>query len=87
MEQVLRGLQNFLIYINDVLINTDTHKKHLRGPGTSSDEVTSAPPKNQYGQMSILRPTSLLPRIHFNSRRNQTRRSQAESNQECETTQ
>jgi hypothetical protein len=29
MEQVLRGLQNILIYINDVLIHTDTHEKHL----------------------------------------------------------
>ncbi len=29
MEQVLRGLQNTLIYIDDVLIHTDTHKKHL----------------------------------------------------------
>jgi Reverse transcriptase (RNA-dependent DNA polymerase) len=29
MEQVLQGLQNILIYIDDVLIHTDTHKKHL----------------------------------------------------------
>jgi len=29
MEQVLRGLQNILIYIDDMLIHTDTHKKHL----------------------------------------------------------
>jgi hypothetical protein len=29
MEQVLRGLQNILIYIDDVLIHTDTHDKHL----------------------------------------------------------
>jgi hypothetical protein len=29
MEQVLRGLQNILIYIDDVLIHTDTHEKHL----------------------------------------------------------
>jgi hypothetical protein len=29
MEQVLRGLQNVLINIDDVLIHTDTHKKHL----------------------------------------------------------
>jgi hypothetical protein len=29
MEQVLRGLQNILIYIDDVLIHTDTHKKLL----------------------------------------------------------
>jgi hypothetical protein len=28
MEQVL--LQNILIYINDVLIHTDTHEKHLK---------------------------------------------------------
>jgi len=29
MEQVLRGLQNILIYIDDVLIHTETHEKHL----------------------------------------------------------
>jgi Reverse transcriptase (RNA-dependent DNA polymerase) len=29
MEQVLQGLQNVLIYINDVLIHTDTHERHL----------------------------------------------------------
>ncbi len=29
MEQVLRGLRHILIYINDVLIHTDTHEKHL----------------------------------------------------------
>jgi hypothetical protein len=29
MEQVLPGLQNILIYIDDVLIHTDTHEKHL----------------------------------------------------------
>jgi len=29
MEQVLRGLNHILIYINDVLIHTDTHEKHL----------------------------------------------------------
>jgi hypothetical protein len=29
MEQVLRGLQHILIYIDDVLIHTDTHEKHL----------------------------------------------------------
>jgi len=29
MEQVLRGLQNDLIYIDGVLIYTDTHEKHL----------------------------------------------------------
>ena len=29
MEQVLRGLQNILIYIDDMLIHTDTHEKHL----------------------------------------------------------
>jgi Reverse transcriptase (RNA-dependent DNA polymerase) len=29
MEQVLRGLQNILIYFDDVLIHTDTHEKHL----------------------------------------------------------
>jgi hypothetical protein len=29
MEQVLRGLQIILIYIDDVLIHTDTHKRHL----------------------------------------------------------
>ncbi len=32
MEQVLRGLQNILIYIEDVLIHTDTHEKHLEAP-------------------------------------------------------
>jgi Reverse transcriptase (RNA-dependent DNA polymerase) len=32
MEQVLRGLQNILIYIDDVLIHTDTHEKHLEAP-------------------------------------------------------
>jgi len=29
MEQVLRGLQNILIYIDDMLIHTDTHERHL----------------------------------------------------------
>jgi len=29
MEQVLRGLQNILIYIDNMLIHTDTHGKHL----------------------------------------------------------
>jgi hypothetical protein len=29
MEQVLRGLQDVLIYIGDVLIHTDTHEPHL----------------------------------------------------------
>jgi Reverse transcriptase (RNA-dependent DNA polymerase) len=29
MEQVLRGLQNVLIYIDDMLIHTDTHERHL----------------------------------------------------------
>ena len=29
MEQVLRGLRQILIYINDVPIHTDTHEKHL----------------------------------------------------------
>jgi Reverse transcriptase (RNA-dependent DNA polymerase) len=29
MEQDLRGLQNILIYIDDVLIHTETHEKHL----------------------------------------------------------
>jgi hypothetical protein len=29
MEQVLRGLRHNLIYIDDVLIHTDTHEKHL----------------------------------------------------------
>jgi hypothetical protein len=31
MEQVLRGLHNVLIYIDDVLIHTDTHERHLEG--------------------------------------------------------
>jgi Reverse transcriptase (RNA-dependent DNA polymerase) len=30
MEQVFQGLQNILIYIDDVLIHTDTHEKHLK---------------------------------------------------------
>jgi hypothetical protein len=29
MEQVLRGLRHILIYIDEVLIHTDTHEKHL----------------------------------------------------------
>jgi hypothetical protein len=29
MEQVLQGLSHILIYIEDVLIHTDTHEKHL----------------------------------------------------------
>jgi Reverse transcriptase (RNA-dependent DNA polymerase)/RNase H-like domain found in reverse transcriptase len=29
MEQVVRGLEHILIYIDDVLIHTDTHEKHL----------------------------------------------------------
>ena len=29
MEQVLRGLNHILIYIDDVLIHTDTHERHL----------------------------------------------------------
>jgi hypothetical protein len=33
MEQVLQGLQNILIYIDDVLIHTDTQEKHLEALG------------------------------------------------------
>ncbi len=29
MEQVLPGLNHLLIYIDDMLIHTDTHEKHL----------------------------------------------------------
>jgi hypothetical protein len=29
MEQVLRGFQNILTYIDNVLIHTDTHERHL----------------------------------------------------------
>jgi hypothetical protein len=29
MEKVLQGLQNILIYINNMLINTDTHEKQI----------------------------------------------------------
>jgi hypothetical protein len=29
MEQVLRGIQNVLIYMDDVLVHTDTHEWHL----------------------------------------------------------
>jgi hypothetical protein len=29
MEQVLRGIQNVLIYIDDVLVHTHTHERHL----------------------------------------------------------
>ncbi len=30
MEQVVRGLQNVLIYIDDVLVHTDIHERHLQ---------------------------------------------------------
>jgi hypothetical protein len=53
MEQVLRGLQNILIYIDDVLIHTDTHEKHLEALEQVLTETTSAPSQNQLGQMPI----------------------------------
>jgi len=30
MEQVFRGLQNILIYIDNILVHTDSHEKHLQ---------------------------------------------------------
>jgi len=30
MEGVLRDIQNVLVYIDDLLVHTDTHEKHLK---------------------------------------------------------
>jgi hypothetical protein len=30
MEGVLRDIQNVLVYIDDLLVHTDTHEKHLQ---------------------------------------------------------
>ncbi len=56
-------------------------RETLGGPGAGTPEARSASPENQPGQMSIRQSTSLLPGIYPNSRRNQTRRGQAENKQ------
>ncbi len=62
-------------------------RETLGSSGTSSDEATSAPPEDQFGQMPFWRQTSILPGIYPNSRGHQTGQGQTESNQECWTTQ
>jgi hypothetical protein len=60
----------------------DSHRhprKTLGGSGAGPPEATSTSPENQPGQMPVWQPTSLLPGIYPNSRRNQTRRGQAEN--------
>jgi len=84
MEQVLRGLQNVLIYIDEVLIHTDTHEKLLEALG----QVLLSLHLNQlkiildkylhFGGQS-----SVLPRIHTHSSMSQTRESQALGHWRC----
>ncbi len=79
MEQVLRGLQNILIYIDDVLIHTDTHEKHLEALEQvllrlHQHHLKINLEKCLFGDKQV-------------SRKYQTRRGQAESNQERRTTQ
>ncbi len=84
MEQVLRGLQNVLIYINEVLIHTDTHEKLLEALG----QVLVRLHLNHlkiilYKYLPFWGQSSVLPRIHTHSSMSQTRESQALGHWRC----
>jgi hypothetical protein len=72
-----KRITKILIYIDDVLIHTDTHEKHLEALEQVLMTLTPAPPEDQLGQMPLRQQTSLLSRIYPNSRRHQTRRGKA----------
>jgi Reverse transcriptase (RNA-dependent DNA polymerase) len=78
MEGVLRDIPN--VYINDLLVYTDTHKKHLE----VLDKVSARLHKNNFKinlDKCVFGKGSFVPRIHTHTRRNQTRQEQAEGNQ------
>ncbi len=78
MEQVLRGLQNILIYIDDVLVHTNTWTAP-GSTGTSTHETTQKSSEDKPGQMSVRRSTSILPWVHSDTTRHQTWKSKAKS--------
>ncbi len=78
MEQVLRGLQNIVIYIDDVLIHTDTHDRHLEALEQvlmrfHQHHLKINLDKCLFGDQQV-------------STRHQTRQSKAQSNQTCQST-
>jgi hypothetical protein len=53
MEGVLRNLQNVIVYIDDLLIHSDTHETTPPDLGTSTPEAATKSLENQPGKMHI----------------------------------
>ena len=72
MEGVLRDIPNVLVYIDDLLVHTDTHEKHLQ----VLDQVLARLHKNHLKinleKMCFRKQGSLLLGFHAHSRRDQT---------------
>ncbi len=56
METVLRNINNVLVYIDDILLHTATHDKHLKSAGKSFQTFASKSPKGQSGKMCFRKP-------------------------------
>jgi hypothetical protein len=65
MEGLLRDIPNVLVYIDNLLVHTDT--------GSGTGMATQKSPQNQPGEMHIRQQESLVPGLHSHSRRDQTR--------------
>jgi len=78
MEGVLRDIPNELVYINYLLVYTDTHKKHLE----VLNKVSARLHKNNFKinlDKCVFGKGGFVPRIHTLARRNQTRQERSNS--------
>jgi len=71
MEGVLRDIQNVLVYIDDLLVHTDTHEKHLQ----ILDQVLAWRLHKNHLKINLEKCVfgkqgGVLPRVHHYSRRN-----------------
>jgi hypothetical protein len=81
MEQVLQGLQNVLIYINNVLIHTDTHERHLE----ALEQVLLRLHRNHL-KINLDKYLFVLPQVYPDTTRHQTWRSEIESDKKFQST-
>jgi hypothetical protein len=72
MEGVLRNLQNIIVYIDDLLVHSNTHERHLQILEQVLNRLMSKPLKDKLGQMHFWKQGSFLPGLHPNSGGDQT---------------
>jgi hypothetical protein len=75
MEGILRGILNTTIYIDDILVHSDTHEKTSGGVRKSPHEATAKSPENQFGKVCLQKQRGILSQVHPYSRGNQAQKS------------